>query len=583
MSVKEKWVSRLNFLRILKIVLLITTVVLLSNAVAISRDYQDSWILEGLEIPFLLFVATYALAFFSEKRVSLMVALAVIGRCVFLLIPNLKYVWFQGTAIDQQTQYGLANYVYEEGYIATQGPYGVSVYGSTPLIHLSLAMFSIVLNVPVVDSVKYLPVLLSPIYPLATYVIVKNLKFSKGQTIMKYALFISSIPISSENYVITGSLFGVLLAFLALTSLLMLLRRNDRRYWLVFIFFIFSLAVAHSSSSLLLAIFLLTAIAIQKIPFSQVMSSLRVPVVLAATLVCVVWLMFPARFTFENIVRLGFAGAAKGETIEYVPARFFDLARVNMLEALKTLVAGNGADIFLLLLAFTGLIILLRMWKHLEKASRFLLLASAVIFLFIPIGVLLKMGMFRIVFFASPLFPIFAGALFQHEGKRGMWLRRVVFSSIILLVILLATLELYSCQPLMPPASVLSKDLPADQPLGYVFGVNSIYQREMIEFAQRNVAGQIACDRATGNQITGLTEFNFSVTHLISYYPLDKKQPVQEYYCFLIHLPGISGPFENPAETRTRDLILEAIYNSSNIYTNGESFVLLNQNIGAHP
>ena len=573
----------MNSSRVLKIALLIAIVILVSNAVAISRDYQDSWILEGLEIPFLLCVVTYVLAFFSEERVPLMVALAVVARCVFLAIPNLKYVWFQGTAIDQQTQYALADYVYKQGFIATQGPFGVLVYGSTPLIQLSLAMFSIVLNVPVVDSMKYLPVLLSPIYPLGTYVIVKNLKFSNSQSIMKYALFISSIPISIENYIVTGSQFGVLLAFFALTGLSMLVRRNDRRYLLVFVLSVFGLAVAHSPSSFLLTIFLLTALAIQRIPLSQMMSSLRVPVILAVTSICTTWLMFPARYTFETIVRLGFL-RVQGEGAESVPPRFLELARVNMLGAFNTLLATDGAEIFLLLLASTGLIILLRTWKHLEKTSRSFLVVGATVFLFIPLGGLLSIGVFRIVFFASTLFPIFASILFvEYEGKRAMRLRKVVLPSIVLLILLSAALGLYGCQPLIPSASILLKDLPVDQPLGYVTSVNSIYQRQMIEFAQNNVAGQIACDSVTGDQITGLTDLNFSANHLTYYYPLDKKQPAKDYSYFLIHVPGIAGPFSNSAETRTRDMILTVINNSSNIYTNGESYILLNQTMVAQP
>lgn len=313
----------MNTSRILKIVLIITIVILLGNAVAISRDYQDSWVLEGLEMPFILFVITYMLAFFSEKKVPVAVALAVVARCVFLSIPNLKYVWFQGTSIDQQQQYALANYLYQIGHIATQSHIGVLLYGGAPLIHVSLAMFSIVLNVPVVDSMKYLPVLLSSIYPLGTYVILKNVKFFKGQSIMKYALFISSIPISIKNYIITGAQFGDLFAFLALTTLVILLQRNDRRYWLVFIFLIFSLAMAHSVTSVLLTIFLLTAMAIQRIRFSQTMNSLKVPVILAVTSICAAWLMFSARFTFENMVHSGLASVAEG-TQGSVPLAFLN-------------------------------------------------------------------------------------------------------------------------------------------------------------------------------------------------------------------------------------------------------------------
>ena len=558
--------------RLLKLVLIIEIIVLLGNAVAISRDYQDSWILEGLEIPFMLFVATYALAFFSEKRISWMIALAVIGRCVFLLIPNLKYVWFQGIWIDQHVQYGLANHVYNEGYIATQGPFGVSVYGSTPLIHLTFAIFSIVLNMPVVDSVKYIPVFLSPIYPLLTYVIMKNLKFLQGTTVLKYALFISSIPISSVNYIVAGAQFGVLLAFLILTSLVMLLQKNDRRHWYIFIFFIFVLAATHSSSSVLLTIFLLTITLLQKISYFRLKSYLQVPAVFAVTLICGAWLMFPGEFTYEKIVRVIFVGAPAGTTPAggYIPSRFFELVRVDMLGAVKSFLVFNGADAFLLLLTLGGLMVVLKMRKQVSNTSKFLFLICGLMLSFIPIGFLLKVGGFRVLHLASPLFPIFSGIFILYVSKRRVWVRAVIFSSIILL----ATLQLYSCQPLIPSANILSKDLPTSEPIVYVTDVNSIYQRRMIEFARDHVGGRIACDRVTRNQITGLTEFDFSVAHLAGYYPLDKNQPERTYDCFLIHLPGASGAFGEQAEMRTRNLILEAIYNSSIVYTNGESYIL---------
>jgi hypothetical protein len=560
---------------ILKLALIIEMIALLGAAAAISRDYQDSWILEGLEIPFVLFVATYALAFFSEKRISLMVTLAVIGRCVFLLIPNLKYVWFQGVAIDQHLQYGLANYVYNEGYIATNGTGGVLVYSTTPFIHLILAVFSIVLNVQVVNSVKYVPILLSPIYPLLTYVIVKNLKFLQGTAALKCALFISSIPLSS---VITGTQFGVLVAFLVLTSLVILLRKNDRRCWFIFIFFILVLAATHSSSSVLLTTFLLTTMLLQKVSHFRLKSYLKAPAVFAFTLICAAWLMFPARFTLESIVRVIFVGAPSGTAPELaqIPPRFFELARVDIFGAIKTVLVFHGIDAFLLLLTLFGLIIALKMRKQVnDDTLNFLLLISGLMLLLMPIAFLLQAGPgggegSRILYLASPIFPIFSGIFILYAGRRRVMMRAVMF----LLIILLATLQLYGCQPLIPSANVLSKDLPTNEPIVYVTDVNSIYQRQMIKFASYHIGGQIACDRITLNQIIGLTEFNFSVANLKWYYPLDKNQLEIKYDCFLIHLPGASGAFDEQAEMRTRDLILEAIYNSSIIYTNGESYIL---------
>ena len=61
----------------MKFALIIVIIILLCNVVIVSKDYQDSWILEGLEISFALFMATYSLTFFSEKKVSWMVSLAI--------------------------------------------------------------------------------------------------------------------------------------------------------------------------------------------------------------------------------------------------------------------------------------------------------------------------------------------------------------------------------------------------------------------------------------------------------------------------------------------------------------------------
>lgn len=566
---------------ILKLVLAGAIVILISNALAISRDYQDSWILEGLEVPFILFVATYAFAFFSEKSASWMVALAAIGRCVFLLVPNLKYVWFQGVAIDEHLQYGLANYVFNRGYIATQGPGPILLYNTTPFIHLAFAIFSIVLSIPVVDSVKYMPVFLSPIYPLLTYVIIRNLKFPHETTALKYALFFSSIPFSLENYAVTGPQFGVLLTFLILASLMTLVQKNDRRHLFIFIFLILVLPVAHSSSSVLLATLLLAIMLLQKISHFRLKSFLRGSGIFAGTLACVAWLMFSARHTFEQILHVLFVGVPSGITprAENIPSRFFELFRVDIFGALRTILVFNGADIFLLLLTLGGLIVLVKMRKQLNNTSNLLLLIISLMLVLVPIGLLLRVGQFRVVDLASPLFLTLSGIFVLYIGKIGKrraLMGAVIFSS----MILLATLQLYRCQPLIPTANVLSKDLPATEYIIDVIQVNSIYQRQMIEFAKNYIEGQIACDHITRNQIIGLTDFNFSATHLLHayergwYYPLDKNQLEKEYHYFLIHLPGVSGQFGESAETRTRDLILEATYNSSIVYTNGESYVL---------
>jgi hypothetical protein len=302
-------------------------------------------------------------------------------------------------------------------------------------------------------------------------------------------------------------------------------------------------------------------------------STFRVPAILTVMVICFAWLSFPASFTFENISRVIFVSAPTGVTPagERIPTRFFELARINIFEAIKTISVFNGADGLMLLLTFGGLTVLWTMRKRLNRTLQFLFLFGLITLLFIPVGVVLQIGLFRVVRLASPLFPIFIALFLVHVVKEKKFMLVLLFS----FILFFATIELYKCQPLLPRANILSDDLPFDQPIYYLNNVNSIYQRQMIDFVYSFVVGRIASDVVTANQITGLTDFNYSSSYLTFYYPLDDAQTKRTYDYFLIHLPGISGPIEEKAEFRTTELISESIYTSSIIYTNGESYVLV--------
>lgn len=552
------------------VILVLAIVVLLGKAASFYRDYQDSWILEGLEIPFLFFVVVYAVTYFSEKKMSTMILLAVMARIVFLLIPNLKYVWFQGVYSDQQTQFALANYVYSAGHIS---PIGSPAYIVTPLMHLMFSVFSVVSKISVVDSIKYLPVLFSPIYPLVTYTLVKKMGFSEEKSILRYALFISSIPFTMEQFTITGTLFGILLAFLILSCMTTILGKNDRRYWPVLIVLVFALAASHSVTSLMLATFVLIIMAIQRIPFFQLRTRLRASIAIATATISMAWLMFPANFTLGIVLRLVLTAITGGpaSATESIPPTFFDLARVDLMGAVQTFLVYYGADLFLLLLTSAGVVTLMfRLRKKSNDTAKFVVLFGGLAIILILFGVLAKLGPTRTLHFAELLFPIFSGFSVFYLGRKMSWLRPIIFATIVLL----AVFELYGCQPLIPSANVLYRDLPTDVPIANVNGVNSIYQRQMITFVHDHVSGRIASDAQTGNQLTGLAGYDFSIAHLLGYNPLDNRQPRQQYDYFMIHYPGKSGTLGESAEMRSPNLILETVRSSSIIYTDGESYVL---------
>jgi hypothetical protein len=556
-----------------KVILILTIVVLLGSAASLRRDYQDSWILEGLEIPFVLFVVTFALTYFLEKRELGLVTLAVVGRTIFMLIPNLKYVWFQGVYTDQQQQYALANYVVNQGHISTIGN---PDYTSTPLLHLLLSIFSIVPGVPLAQALKYLPVVFSLIYPLLTYLIIKKLTFLERTPVLKLALFISSIPFTFEQFVIMGTSFGIFLAFLILFCLLTIFEKKDRRYWLITLLFLFDLVAGHSISSIIMMLLVSGVLIVQKIGFLKSKMSFNLSVALTFVSFCIAWLVFQAPATLNVVVRLIVNAIRGGQapTTDVIPPTFFSLANANVFAAVETFLVYYGADIFLLCMSALGMVFLLAKRNRLNGVAKFLLLFGGLDFGLILVGVFLGLGPTRALTFQRLLFPIFSGISIYYLSKKKPWMRTIMF----VLLISLSTVEFFACQPLVAPANIVYKELPASVPLGYVNQVNTIYQRQVAVFAISTAEGRIACDEHTRNLLIGLGGYNFSTVHLANYYPLDKSKPIQEYELFVIHMPGKSGTLGEQAKIRSPSLILDAVYDSSIVYTNGESYILANNN-----
>ena len=549
--------------------------VLISNALVIIRDYQDSWILEGLEIPFVLFVTIYVAAFFFEKKISWMIILAIIGRLVFLIIPNLKYVWFQGPYIDQQWQYVLSNYICKEGYISTEKTF--SHYTTVPFTHLSFSIFSFILGISVVDSIKYLPVLTSSIYPLLTYMLVEKMEFSERNTILKYSLFLSSIPNAIEQYIITGRLFGILFVFLILFNIILILQKKDKRYWLLYTILIFTLATAHPVTIVILMALLLIIILIQRFSYLQQKSNLRLFIILLIASITAAWLMFQAQTSLQTILYEFFVAVPRGTTPtdEYIHPGFYEHIRANIFSALKSFSVHYGADTFFLILTLTSQLILIKNRKKLNNIMNVFFTYIWLTFLLMIIGFFLKLGILRVLHFIRILFPISSSILILHISKN-KYLKTLIYP-IILFIIILAPIELYICQPLVPSANVLYKDVPPEVPIGYLNLVNTIYQRHIIKFSEFYLSGTIVSDHNSQGQIIGLTEINFSIKNSIRYYPLDKNQRKRPYDYFLIRLPGKSGSLKENVAIVTPNQIIKNIYNSSIIYTNSQSHIIINR------
>ena len=76
--------SRLDKSSVLKLALIIEMIDPLSAAAAISRGNQDSWILEGLEVPFAVIMVTYLVYSSAERNPTWLIAFALIIRFTVL-------------------------------------------------------------------------------------------------------------------------------------------------------------------------------------------------------------------------------------------------------------------------------------------------------------------------------------------------------------------------------------------------------------------------------------------------------------------------------------------------------------------
>jgi hypothetical protein len=559
---------------VLKLLFVVATVVLLLNTVALTRDYQDSWILEGLEISFTFFVIVFTLTFFSERKESWLVIIAVAGRIVLLLIPNLKYVWYQGVYEDQGLQFNLSNFVMTTGHISPFSSTMTPEYTGSPLFHLLFTSFSLILNVPIVDAMKFVPILFAPLYPLLTYVIVKKLGFAHGN-ITKYALFLSAIPTSIITYEVVGTMFGILLVLAILSLLVSVLNQSHRRYAILTIFFVFALAAAHTVSSVVLCVLLLCIILFQKVPLIGLKSAFRNSVALASISIICAWLLFSNYPALTAVVRIFVTSGGSSLSSESIPSTFFSLVNTDIFGAITTFSVYYGCQLFLLVLVLVGLFMMLRTRNKLHDSDRLLIFLSCITVVFILVGAVIEFGPTRALAFESILFPFFGAIAIFSIYRQKNWLAPLIFIPIIFL----ATIQVYACQPLITSANIVYPELPNNVPIGYANGVNSIYQRQLTTFVFSYVtSGAIASDATSYFQLLALANSNFKNNHMLKYFPPDHNLPVHGYNYFMTHIPGKAGVMDEPAQLRSPDLICQTVYNSSVVYSNGESFLLLNDN-----
>jgi hypothetical protein len=555
--------------------------------------YQDAWILDGILLPTVLFIFISFVVQMFLPDPGLVALVGAIFSFVIYLIPGLKYELFYGT-YDSVAHYGFAESLISSGHVPTVGYYA-QYYSRTPNIHLLLGSFSLVSGLSLNTVFKLIVPAIWAIVPLVVYLVTKGL-FDKAM--QKYIIIASTLPAMGVlGYTVSGSTFGTVVYFLFLAILLhgAFASSSKKEYSLILMVLAFSLITYHGVTSLLLLCVLIgitLGIRLLRISYSKPSRrSLIYDFIMASTFFAVllmVWWSFEATSfleSFSGIVREIFSPE---KVVGVIPARFF---QIPLFAQLRVLVVNYVNDAILGIMTFLGLFVFLRKSRERELASAktlyiILLMIFAIISAIVVFQFATNFGGIeyeRFILDAMILSPFLVGlALWNFDRHVARVIHNDTFKSLIVgsaisLLFSVCLLSVFQFQPLIPQANVLSKNLPDNEYLMDTRMVNTVYQKQMISFAERFSRGDALID---SDAVTMYQTFGFAPSLFSRQTWSDPLQPnwnqTKEWDLLLLHGGDRAASFSERAEYHTEEIINHLRSIGNLVYDNGESFIVAN-------
>jgi hypothetical protein len=568
-----------------------TVAVLLFYTLINQRDYQDSWILQDILIPTLLYIFIFSLIAVTVEN-GKTVALVCSSFIIILnTIPNLKYRMFHGT-YDSVGHFGFTENLISLGYVPQTGVYS-SIYSDFPGMHLFIGTLSLITAADVNVCIKIVTSMLFGNIPLLIY-LVTNRIFDKD--VQKYIIVSSGLPLVM-SYTLFGTTFGIILfcSFFCILFRKYLSNENQREYALTLMVTALGLLFSHAVTTLFLILCLCSLFILMKFigiirkTSSNILSYTTIGIITLFSLSLMAWLIFKANFVFEVFLS-AFQRVFAGRVIKTpIPERFFE---IPLSEQLKIFTLKYIKDAVILVLSLAGFLILIKKFKYkngylFDTFFLSLICLIGAISLFLAIQFVIRFGEIeyrRFIDYAMLFSPFFAGLFLWHinehfkaaDGKE--WFSRLIMTLILFLCISISIIQVFPYQPLVPRANILSNDLPESEFIVDLRMINTIYQIKMIQFAEKFASkdAKITSDRVTRWQIFGFTNQTFSSRH-VYYSPLQPEEnaKIKKWNIFLLHYNGKSGPLNEKVEYRTREVINEIRNTLGNtIYDNGESFII---------
>ena len=128
---------------------------------------------------------------------------------------------------------------------------------------------------------------------------------------------------------------------------------------------------------------------------------------------------------------------------------------------------------------------------------------------------------------------------FERVIPRG---RFALMVSLVVILVFLCLIQVYPSQSLVPRASSISSTLPSDEYIVDLQLVNTIYQIDVIQFANKYYGGgPVVADKVTRRQCYGFSDSNF-FSKIEYNSPLSHSSGNMTWQLFLLHTSA-AGPF----------------------------------------
>jgi thymidylate kinase/predicted nucleotidyltransferase len=570
---------------------LAATLWFLALVAANKRNYQDSWILEDIALPFIALLAGFVYVVIRQTENRVVALLCAWTSVVIVLIPPLKYLQPYSTTIDATDHFLLVQSIMNTGQVIAR-----HTYATIPAFHSWLASFGLLSGLTAEQVIRFALPLTAAVMPMVIFFICR--RAGMPQTLAKYTILASILSLFGyfqPNG--TGFTLIPLMTLLALVAVYAYQRTASNRRQFYFTVALIGLIVKtfwHSTTPLILPGVLFVAAFTPLVLFwiNPSLGKARPSFSIMGFALLSAVLFVSYHFLQQNhlgeliIGNIASLTAPRGAGPPPVPNRMFE---VSSLDALLMSLIMHAREMLILGLSSIGFVIVWTRRKIWADFLHFYAYFGLIMAFFLGlVGIVVAGGIpyQRFLLLVVVVSPLFVGASlwWMSEklsnlkfGQRNVRLPAAV--GLVAIFMGMWLVDFYPYQPIVPRAKALAPGA-SDEYLLWVHNVNTAYQQRMMNFAEENASAEarFAVDVAGHRQFRRYFGMD-AVFRRGLYAPLFRKEEVDpsKVDLFLLHWPGKAGALSEQVEYRSV-VKLNGLRDTPGwglVYDNGESFILL--------